>query len=554
MNPSTISSGIPVVPGPGRRFSLTRGDWDGFFALALDNLVNLLLISGFCLGLLGFTPALFYGHILPATAVSLVIGNGFYAWQARALARRERREDVCALPYGISLFTVFAFSLFVMLPAQRAALAAGMAKPAADLIAWRAGIAACLGAGLVEAIGGLWADRLRAIIPRAALLATPAMVGLLLISAVFFFRCVEYPLIGFSTLGLVFALYYGRMNLRGGVPTSLVAVVLGTALAWLFHRSGPDALVPVGQPAFDQIGLRLPVPVVMDLWRALPYLYPYLPVIVPLGLLNLVSSLQALESAAAAGDNYPGRSSLVVNGAGTIGAALCGSPFATTLYYGHPGWKALGARAGYSTLNAVFFTAVLMTGTLSLITYVVPVEAGMAVLVWIGATIFIQAFEAVPARHYPAVAVGMLPVAGGFTALVARHALVGAGVVFSPELIKRVERVRGFSLHGAFAIDAGYILMSVLWASATVFLIERRFERAALCMVLAAAACAAGMMHAYEVTASDVVATVHPAWRWCVAYLAMAGIFALVPYIARPALTGCVTEVRSDAPREKMRI
>ena len=522
---------------------LTRGDLDGFFALALDNLVNLLLIGGFCLGLLGFTPALFYGRILPATAVSLIIGNGFYAWQARALARRENRADVCALPYGISLFTVFAFSLFVMLPAQRAALAAGMAKPDADLIAWRAGIAACLGAGLVEAIGGVWADRLRTWIPRAALLTTPAMVGLLMISGLFFFRCVEYPLIGFTTLGLVFALYYGRMTLRGGVPTSLVAVVLGTILAWLFHRSGPDALVPVGQPAFDQISLRLPVPVVGDLWHALPYLYPYLPVILPLGLLNLVSSLQALESAAAAGDSYPGRSSLVVNGLGTVGAALCGSPFATTLYYGHPGWKALGARAGYSTLNAVFFTLVLLSGTLSLMTYAVPVEAGMAVLVWIGATIFIQAFAAVPTRHYPAVAVGMLPVAGGFTALVARHALVGAGVTFSPELIAHIERSRSFSLNGAFATDAGYILMSVLWASATVFLIERRFIRAAFCMVLAALACAAGQMHGYAVTPSDVVAVARPVWRWVIAYVAMAAVFVFVPWIARPTSDG---EIATD--------
>ena len=248
----------------------------------------------------------------------------------------------------------------------------------------------------------------------------------------------------------------------------------------------------------------------------------------------MASSLQALESAAA-GDSYAGRSSLVVNGLGTVGAALYGSPFATSLYYGHPAWKALGARAGYSTLTALFFTAVLMTGTLSLITYAVPVEAGTAVLVWLGATIFIQAFSAVPARHYPAVAVGMLPVVGSFTALVSRDALVGAGVTFSPELIGHIERSRGFSLHGAFAIDAGYILRSVLWASATVFLIERRFSRAAFCMTLAALVCAAGLMHGYAVTPSDVVASARPAWRWVVAYLSMTFVFLIIPFIARPA-------------------
>lgn len=162
--------------------AFVKGDLDGFFALALDNIINLLLIGSFCLGVLRFSPEVFYGHILPAAAVSLVVGNVFYARQARALARRENRNDVCALPYGLSLFTVLAFSLLVMLPAQQAALARGLDKPAADLEAWRAGIAACLASGMIELLGGLWVDRVRKFIPRAALLATPAMVGLLFIS------------------------------------------------------------------------------------------------------------------------------------------------------------------------------------------------------------------------------------------------------------------------------------------------------------------------------------------------------------------------------------
>ena len=41
---------------------------------------------------------------------------------------------------------------------------------------------------------------------------------------------------------------------------------------------------------------------------------------------------------------------------GSIAAAAFGSCFPTTIYIGHPGWKAMGARTGYSILNAVFFT------------------------------------------------------------------------------------------------------------------------------------------------------------------------------------------------------
>jgi len=35
--------------------ALEQVDLDGFFALGLDRLINLLLMTGFCLGLLGFS-------------------------------------------------------------------------------------------------------------------------------------------------------------------------------------------------------------------------------------------------------------------------------------------------------------------------------------------------------------------------------------------------------------------------------------------------------------------------------------------------------------------
>lgn len=510
-----------------------KGDLDGFFALALDNLINLLLIATFCLGVLKFSPDVFYGHVLPAAAVSLVVGNLFYARQAHALARRENRTDVCALPYGLSLFTVLAYSLLVMLPAQQAALARGLDKPAADLEAWRAGIAACLASGVIELLGGLFVDKARRYIPRAALLATPAMVGLLFISGDFFFRCVAYPDIGFITLGLVCAVYYGKMKLRGGIPASLLVVVIGTAMAWLWHRGGEQPLVPVGVLASDQVGLRLPVPVIGDLLASLPLIVPYLPVSIPMGLLGLVGSLQCLESAEAAGDKFAGRPALVMNGLGTLAAAAFGSPYPTTLYFGHPGWKAIGARAGYSTLNAVFFTVVLLTGTFSYVAYAVPVEAGMAILVWIGATMYMQAFSAVPQKHYPAVAIGMLPPVAAFAALVFRHGIAGSGASFSPELLHKITETRGYAVEGVFAGDAGYIFMSILWSGAVVAIVERQFRRAALWMLGAAAFSALGFMHATKITPFDVIGSVEPAWRWVWAYVATAGLLAVMPWIAR---------------------
>src|SRR5436190_12724880 len=117
-----------------------RGDVDGFFGLALDNLVQLLLIDTLCRLVLGFPPDLVYGRVLPGAAVSILVGNVFYAFQARRLAARTGRNDVCALPYGINTVSLFAHVFLVMLPAKALAETAGAPDPAR--IAWQAGLVA----------------------------------------------------------------------------------------------------------------------------------------------------------------------------------------------------------------------------------------------------------------------------------------------------------------------------------------------------------------------------------------------------------------------------
>ena len=73
-------------PRPSSLPFFVRGDLDGFFGLLIDNLVNLMLIVSLCTGLLGMPAALVFGRILPGAAVSIGLGNVFYAWQARRLA------------------------------------------------------------------------------------------------------------------------------------------------------------------------------------------------------------------------------------------------------------------------------------------------------------------------------------------------------------------------------------------------------------------------------------------------------------------------------------
>jgi len=202
-----------------------RGDVDGFFGLAVDNLVQLLVIDALCRFVLGFDATLLYGHVLPAAALSILAGNLFYSWQAMRLARRTGRRDVCALPYGINTPSVFAYVFLVMLPVKLATN-----DPVA---AWHAGLVASLGSGIIELSGAAFAGWLRRNVPRAALLSTLAGIALTFIALGFLYRTFAHPLVGLSTLVVVFLVYFGRLRFKGGLPGGLVAVLIGVAIAWI---------------------------------------------------------------------------------------------------------------------------------------------------------------------------------------------------------------------------------------------------------------------------------------------------------------------------------
>src|SRR5262249_8691526 len=157
---------------------------------------------------------LLYARVLPGVAMSLLVGNLFYAWQAHRLARKDQRSDVCALPYGINTVSLIAHVFLVMLPAKLYAEKEQIAEPAR--YAWQAGLVACLGSGLIEFFGAFFAERVRRATPRAALLSTLAGIAVTFICLTFFFRGFAYPVVGLTTLAIILMVYFGKVRFRGG--------------------------------------------------------------------------------------------------------------------------------------------------------------------------------------------------------------------------------------------------------------------------------------------------------------------------------------------------
>ena len=115
-------------PSPFQYRWFARGDINGFFALAIDNIALLVGMSGILIGIFHMPPAIVLGRMVPGTAAGVLVGDLLYCWLAWRLAQRESRHDVCAMPLGIDTPSMFALSFGVVGPAY---LASGDAEQSA---------------------------------------------------------------------------------------------------------------------------------------------------------------------------------------------------------------------------------------------------------------------------------------------------------------------------------------------------------------------------------------------------------------------------------------
>jgi adenine/guanine/hypoxanthine permease len=471
----------------------TSGDVDGFFGLFFSGFPDLLLIVGLA-PICGFSSEFVTSRILPGVALSVLAGNLFYAWQARRLARKTGRDDVTAIPFGVNTPTIFAYVFLIIGPVY--------ARTHDATLAWHAGIFASLLSGVVQTAGAFGADWLRRHTPRAALLCPLAGLALAYLCLGFVFGVFQQPAVALLPMIVLFTLYASRIKLPGRIPPALLAIGIGAALvAVMRHFNLYEA--PAGVAVTP--GIYLPHPVnIFGLFGRGEW-WSYLTIILPLGALDTLASLQILESVKAAGDDYATQPSLLMNGLGTLAAACLGSPFPTTLYVGHAAHKTNGARAGYSALNGFVTLLLCMTGVLPLVLRVVPLEVAGPVVVWFGLVTVGQAFVEVPANQAVAVALGLIPMlaqwATGIVSIVVGKA--------NSSLAEIMPRVGGeLALGGLIALGQGGLLTSMLWAAALALAVQRKFAQSAAWLGAAAVLSAFGVIHAYALTPGGVVSRI----------------------------------------------
>jgi AGZA family xanthine/uracil permease-like MFS transporter len=491
----------------------TPGDWNALFGLGTNVLVNMLVMTGLLKFVVGLPDELTFGRILPAVGLMLFLGNAYYAWMAWKLARKEGRTDVCALPSGPSVPHMFIVVFVIMLPI--------LGTTGDPVKAWEAGLAWVFIQGFIL-LGGAWiAPVIRRITPRAALLGTLAGVSIAFISMRPAMEIFMTSIIGLTCLAIIMASWFGGVRYPRGLPAGLVAIIVGMLIAWGATALGfPGVGGMSGEnlaASFASFGFSVPLPAVDHVFSGFEFLGFILVTAIPFGVYDLVEAMDNVESAEAAGDTYSTTEAITAEGAISLVGTLLGSPFANAVYIGHPGWKSMGGRIGYSIATGVFVLTLAWFGILAVFLNLVPVVAIAPILLYIGMLIGAQAFQTTPLTHAPAIVLGLVPHLAAWAKTLIDGALGAAGVTVTPELLGAMA-TNGVLYEGLAILGNGAILTGLILAAIGVFVIERKFDYAAMFAGAGAVLTFFGFMHGPAVGfgVTPMVAA---------AYLMIAGLF-----------------------------
>lgn len=376
-----------------------REDIDAFFALFQNNLANFVIISVSMLGM-GFPADIVFGRVIPGAAVAVLFGNWYYAHMAKKLAMKEQRTDVTALSYGISTPVMFVFLFGVMGPA--------LALTEDPDLAWKIAAGACLISGVIEASIGFIGKWMQRNIPRAAMLGAMAGLALTFIAGEMMFNTLNIPIVGLVVFAIIVVGIIGKFALPFKMPASLMAIIIGTLLAYLF---GYEKLGGIAE-GFSQFGFYPFLPTLAPI-EGIGLLFgtsvAIFAAVLPITIYNAVETMNNVESVSALGDKYDVKEAMIFDGIGTIVGPIFGGAFPTTVYLASTGSKWMGAGRGYSVLNGIAFLLASTFGLIAVISSIIPISAIAPIMVFVGVSMIATAYQTNEKKYYPAIAVAMIP-------------------------------------------------------------------------------------------------------------------------------------------------
>ena len=460
-----------------RWWGVGRGDIDATIAQVGFNVAQM-IIPVFLLLPLGIPITFSVGYLLPGYASGFLVGSLGLAGLAVGLQRREQRSDVTAHVYGNNVPAIIAFTLFIMLPAYL--------QTHDEVRAWQFGAAAVICTGIIKLVAAPFAGILRRFIPLPASMTVFGAAMYSYLALVLLQRIFDQPLVGIVALTIVTVSVFANVPIsRWRIPPFVVAwivpLLVGLSIGYI-------------HPSWQGVHLSPPFAVSLGSFHALFAVLPYLSVIAPIAIYQVLQDIAAVEGASAAGDNYDARLVVAWDGIGTLVCGAAGSVITPVVYAMHPPYKAIGARIGFAIWTPIIFILAVISGLTIFVAQLFPWPILAAMIAYVSVGVGMATLRRVDRKYLSAVLLGFVLPVGAVVSAAVNSALPALKLsVANLDVQAALNRsIYWSSLQG---LGNGFLFLVLVVASIVTELIDRSFGRAAAWCVVAAAFSWFGMMH-----------------------------------------------------------
>ncbi|HEY1861407.1 MAG TPA: hypothetical protein VGG61_13690 [Gemmataceae bacterium] len=480
------------------------GDINAFFGLMLDNLAVMLILVRLITSDDAakqtdpenprFSTQFVLTRMIPGTALGVLLGDLVYTWMAFRLARRSGRSDVTAMPLGLDTPSTFGIAFLVLLDALRhGRKELLLSHEEAMLYAWHVSLVVLMLCGVFKMVCAPLGNLVRKLVPRAGLLGSLAAIALALIAFMPLQQDIaRMPVVGMLALMVILFTLVAHRRLPWNFPGALAAVVIGVLIYFLCLSTGESLGIPVPPLNFAPVEfgwLRLPTTPDgqenVAWWTTVGLAaVQRLPVALPFAVATIIGGIDCTESAAAAGDDYDTRTILFTEGIASFVAGMLGGVIQTTPYIGQPAYKAMGGRAAYTLATALFVGLAGVFGWFGFLFRWLPEAAMFPILVFVGLEITAQSFRATPTRHYPALALAILPTLAYLIVILFKTPGMGVPTGDAAMLVQTLR-----------CLGNGFIVSGLLWAAALAALLDGRLRASSAYFAVAGVCAFFGIIH-----------------------------------------------------------
>jgi adenine/guanine/hypoxanthine permease len=454
-----------------------RGDIDTTVAQVGANLAQM-VIPVFLLAPVGIPAAFTVTHLLPGFALGFLVGSLGLVWLAVNLARREGRDTVTAHVYGNNVPAIIAYTLSIMLPVYLETRDANRA--------WEIGAAAVAWTGIIKLAAAPFAAAFRRLIPGPAAMTVFGAAMYSYLALVLLQRVFDQPIVGLITLAIIMTSVLASVPItRWRIPPFVVAWILPLGIA-----------VAIGyvRPVWQGVSIGAPFAITAEPLRAMTMALPYLSVIAPMAIYQVLQDIASVAGATAVGDDYDARAVLAWDGAGTLVCGLAGSVIAPVIYAMLPPYKAIGARISFALWTPVVFLVVVMSGLTLFIAQLFPWAILAPIIAYVSVGVGMATLRRVDPKYLSVVLLGFVLPAGAVVATAVNSALPALQLsAANPAVQAALNRsIYWSSIQG---LGNGFLFLVLVVAAVLTEAIDRRFGRAAIWCALAAAFSWFGLMH-----------------------------------------------------------